>query len=128
MTLRTSKAPPLCGVTSCWMPSCRTAAARVSLMSDSLLEDRGDGSPEDHIEGDDEYQGDGRELCRRLVPGQPGRGRVGALLLGRLGVDETDEFGHRLGPGHHADQNADHDVDDEGHTRGEERRALPGQV
>src|SRR4028119_892165 len=113
MTLRTSKAPAACLV---------PAEPGVLLLMTALLS-AGDHSAEDDVEHDDHDQRDAGQLGRRLVPGQPVRVRVGALLPRRLGVDQPGELGDRLGRGHLADRDAHHDVDDERGARGPEARA-----
>ena len=54
--------------------------------------------------------------------------RVDEVLARRLGVDEPLELGDRLGLGHQRDDDAEHEVDDEGGRGGEEGRALARQV
>src|SRR4051794_32038153 len=115
MKLRMSKAPAVCRRTR--FSSGSGAPSRCwSLMSRLLSEQE--------VEDDDEAERDAREWERAPVPRQPDLLEVDEVLPRRLRVDEPAQLGSRLGLRDERDDDAEHDVDDEGRRRRDEGRTL----
>ena len=83
-------------------------------------------SVEDYVQGDDEHTGHDRQRYGTAPDGHLMQVRVGAIFLGRQGVDETAQLGVRLRLGELRDHDGDDDVGQEGDRGCEEGTALAG--